>query len=281
MKLVRFGDVGQEKPGLVDNGGGIRDLSSVVSEINGATLSPESLKRLASVDVTTFPEVATGTRLGAPLCGISKIVAVGLNYSDHAAETGNPPPSEPILFYKPLTALNGPNDNVVIPHSATHVDWEVELGVVIGRRAGNVSEADALSYVAGYVLANDVSERKWQGAPGGQWTKGKSPDTFCPLGPWLVTSDEVADPQALDMWLDVNGEKRQRGNTRTMVFSVAQLVADASKYMTLLPGDVMITGTPPGVAQGMKPPVYLKPGDEMRLGIAGLGEQRQRLVAAG
>lgn len=265
---------------MVDGAGVIRDLSAVVDDITGAVLATDSLKRLAGIDPATLPEVAAGTRLGAPLAGIGKIVAIGLNYSDHAAETGQAPPPEPIVFYKPLTSLNGPNDDVVIPRGATHVDWEVELGVVIGRRASYVPESSALSHVAGYVLANDVSERKWQGAPGGQWTKGKSPDTFCPLGPWLVTADEVVDPQALDMWLDVNGEKRQRGSTGTMIFTVAQLIADVSRYMTLLPGDVMITGTPPGVALGMKPPVFLKPGDEMRLGITGLGEQRQRLVAA-
>jgi 2,4-diketo-3-deoxy-L-fuconate hydrolase len=275
MKLVRWGAPGAEKPGLVDAAGAVRDLSAVVNEIDADALSTGGLAALAKVDAKSLPLVPTGARLGTPWGPVSKIICVGLNYADHAAESGLPVPSEPVLFLKASSALSGPNDDVVIPRNSVKTDWEVELGVVIGKRASYVDEAEALDYVAGYCVANDVSEREFQIERGGQWDKGKGCDTFGPFGPWLVTKDEVPDPQALDMWLEVNGKRFQTGSTQTMVFGVAHLVHYISQFMTLLPGDVISTGTPPGVGLGQKPPLFLKPGDVMRLGIAGLGEQQQ------
>ena len=275
MKLLRFGPKGAEKPGMLDAGGTIRDLSGVVGDIGGATLSDEGLDRLRRLDAGRLPEVDKGVRLGPCVAGVGKFVCIGLNYSDHAAETGAAVPSEPIIFMKATSAICGPDDPVIIPRDSEKTDWEVELAVVIGRRAKYVSEADALSYVAGYCVANDVSERAFQIERQGQWTKGKSADHFGPTGPWLVTRDEVADPQKLGMWLKVNGETRQDGSTRTMVYGVAHLVSYLSRFMSLDPGDIISTGTPPGVGMGMKPPTYLKAGDVIELGIEGLGEQRQ------
>jgi len=280
MRLLRYGAPGREKPGLADKDGNIRDLSKVLTQIDDAMLAPRNLARLARVKPETLPVVRGNPRLGVPYAGISKMVAVGLNYRDHAEETGMPIPAEPILFMKATTCLCGPNDDVVRPRDSTKLDYEVELGIVIGTRAQYVTEASALDYVAGYCVVNDVSERNFQLERGSQWDRGKGCDTFGPVGPWLVTTDEITDPQSLDLWLDVNGERRQRGNTRTMVFGCAALVAYVSRFMTLLPGDIITTGTPPGVALGMKPPIWLKPGDVMMLGIHGLGEQRQRVVAA-
>jgi 2-keto-4-pentenoate hydratase/2-oxohepta-3-ene-1,7-dioic acid hydratase in catechol pathway len=282
MKLLRYGAPGREKPGLSDADGNIRDLSKIVTQIDDAMLSPRNLARLARVKPATLPIVRGSPRLGVPYAGISKFVAIGLNYSDHAAESNLPIPSEPIVFMKATTCLTGPNDDVIQPKGSTRLDWECELGIVIGTKAQYVPESKALDFVAGYTVVNDVSERAFQMGPGGQWDRGKGCDTFGPVGPWLVTTDEVTDPQALDMWLDVNGEKRQRGNTRTMIFNCAMLVSYVSRFMTLLPGDIITTGTPPGVAMGMKPnPVWLKPGDTVTLGIDGLGEQKQRIVAHG
>ncbi len=279
MKLVRYGPVGQEKPGLIDGAGALRDLSGRVRDIDGATLAPERLAELKAIDPATLPKVPGNPRLGPPVAGVGKIVAVGLNFSDHAAESGMEAPAEPILFMKAVTALSGPNDPVVIPPGAEKTDWEVELAVVIGSVARHVEERHALSYVAGYTICNDVSERAYQLERLGQWVKGKSYDSFAPLGPWLVTTDEIPDPQSLRMWLEVNGERMQDGSTATMIFGVAHLVSYISRFMTLMPGDVIPTGTPPGVGMGRKPPRFLKPGDVMRLGIDGLGEQRQECVA--
>jgi 2-keto-4-pentenoate hydratase/2-oxohepta-3-ene-1,7-dioic acid hydratase in catechol pathway len=279
MKLVRYGPVGQEKPGLIDGAGALRDLSGRVRDIDGATLAPERLAELKAIDPATLPKVPGNPRLGPPVAGVGKIVAVGLNFSDHAAESGMEAPAEPILFMKAVTALSGPNDPVVIPPGAEKTDWEVELAIVIGSRARHVEERNALSYVAGYTICNDVSERAYQFDRLGQWVKGKSYDSFAPLGPWLVTTDEIPDPQSLRMWLEVNGERMQDGSTATMIFGVAHLVSYISRFMTLEPGDVIPTGTPPGVGMGRKPPRFLKPGDVMRLGIDGLGEQRQECVA--
>jgi 2-keto-4-pentenoate hydratase/2-oxohepta-3-ene-1,7-dioic acid hydratase in catechol pathway len=281
MKLVRYGEAGREKPGLIDAGGKLRDLSAAVDDLGGHALRPEGLAKLKALDPAKLPLVPGSPRLGVPVAGIGKIVAIGLNYSDHAAESNLPVPKEPIIFMKATSSLSGPNDRVVIPRSSEKSDWEVELAVVIGKPASYVSEVDALSHVAGYLICNDVSERAFQIERGGQWDKGKGCDTFCPLGPWLVTGDEIKDPQALDMWLDLNGEKAQRGNTRTMVFGVAHILSYVSQFMSLQTGDVITTGTPPGVGMGMKPPRYLRPGDVMTLGIAGLGEQRQECVAWG
>ncbi|HTL77464.1 MAG TPA: fumarylacetoacetate hydrolase family protein [Casimicrobiaceae bacterium] len=279
MKLVRYGPAGREKPGLIDADGVLRDLSRKVDDIDAEALSPMSLSGLRKLDVRRLPVVKGRPRLGACVATPSKFVAIGLNYTDHAKETGAPIPEAPVVFFKTPTCIVGANDNVMVPADSTQLDWEVELGVVIGRTARYVAEKDALRYVAGYCIVNDVSERDFQlKRSGTQWGKGKGCDTFGPTGPWLVTSDEIKDPQNLDMWLDVNGERRQTGNTRTMIFSVAQLVADVSRYMTLLPGDLITTGTPPGVALGMKPPQWLKAGDVVTLGIEGLGEQRQRIV---
>jgi 2-keto-4-pentenoate hydratase/2-oxohepta-3-ene-1,7-dioic acid hydratase in catechol pathway len=279
MKLLRYGPRGQEKPGLLDAEGRIRDLSGHVADIAGDVLSAAGLARLRALDPAGLPLVEGHPRLGPCVGSIPKIVAVGLNYSDHAAETGAKPPPEPILFMKATSSINGPDDDIMIPKGSEKTDWEVELGIVIGSVTRYVSVHDSLAHIAGYCLVNDVSERAFQMERAGQWDKGKSADTFAPIGPWLVTPDEIPDPQNLDMFLDVNGARRQTGNTRTMIFPVAHLVSYISHFMTLMPGDVIPTGTPPGVGMGMKPPSFLKPGDEMRLGIAGLGEQRQRVVA--
>jgi len=279
MKLLRYGPAGYEKPGLLDASGAIRDLSGVVEHVTSQHLAPKELAKLAKIKVDALPLVTGRPRLGVPYLGISKFIAIGLNYADHAAESGVPVPSEPIIFSKATTCINGPNDDIVIPRNSTKTDWEVELGVVIGTKAQYVEQAQALQHVAGYCVINDVSERNFQLERGSQWDRGKGCDTFGPIGPYLVTRDEVPDPQALDMWLDVNGQKMQRGNTRTMVFGVAHLVSYVSQFMTLMPGDIITTGTPPGVGMGMKPPRYLKPGDVVTLGIAGLGEQRQAVRA--
>lgn len=279
MKLLRYGEPGAERPGLLDADGRIRDLSGHVADLAGDALDPAALARLAALDPATLPAVAGTPRLGACVAGIGKFICIGLNYSDHAAESGLPVPDEPVIFMKATSAVSGPNDPVLIPRGSEKTDWEVELGVVIGRRAKYVPEAEALDYVAGYCVCHDVSERGFQIERSGQWTKGKSCDTFGPLGPWLVTRDEVPDPQALSLWLSVNGERVQDGSTGTMVFGVAALVSYLSQFMSLMPGDVISTGTPPGVGLGMKPPRYLKPGDVVELGIAGLGTQRQVFVA--
>ena len=282
MKLLRYGPKGQEKPGLVDAEGRIRDLSAHVDDIAGDALSDASLARLRAIAPATLPVVAGEPRIGACVGRVGKLVCIGLNYADHAAESNMPIPNEPVVFNKWTSAIVGPNDDIEIPRGSKKTDWEVELGVVIGRACKYVDEKDALDYVAGFCVINDVSEREWQIERGGQWDKGKGFDTFGPMGPWLVTRDEVADPQQLDLWLEVDGHRYQNGNTRTMIFTVAKLVSYLSHCMSLQPGDVISTGTPPGVGLGIKPePVYLKAGQTVRLGIAGLGEQRQRTVAAG
>lgn len=279
MKLCRYGKSGHEKPGLIDAEGRLRDLSKIVEQIGPEQISPRGLKMLSKVKPETLPVVNGSPRLGVPYVGIGKFVAIGLNFSDHAKETGAPIPSEPIVFMKATTCINGPDDDVIQPKHSTKLDWEVELGVVIGTKAQYVSRQDALKHVAGYCVVNDVSERAFQMA-NSQWDKGKGFDTSGPIGPWLVTTDEIRDPQVLDMWLDVNGKRMQTGNTRTMIFGVAALVSHVSEYMTLLPGDIITTGTPPGVGLGIKPnPVFLNPGDVMMLGIQGLGAQRQTVVA--
>ena len=279
MKLLRYGPAGYEKPGLLDAAGKIRDLSGVVDQIDSLHLAPRELKKLAQLKFESLPLVSGSPRLGVPYIGIGKFIAIGLNFADHAAESGAQVPSEPIVFMKATTCITGPNDDIVIPKNSTKTDWEVELGVVIGSKAQYVGIERALDYVAGYCTVNDVSERQFQLERGSQWDKGKGCDTFGPIGPYLVTRDEVPDPQKLDMWLDVNGERRQRGNTSTMVFGCAHLVSYVSQFMTLMPGDIITTGTPPGVGMGMKPPQYLKRGDVVTLGIAGLGEQRQNVRA--
>ena len=279
MKLLRYGPNGFEKPGLLDAAGNIRDLSGVVPQIDSALLAPSQLARLRKLDPNALPKVPGQPRLGVPYIGIGKFVAIGLNYSDHAKEAGMAIPSEPIVFNKWTTCITGPNDGVTIPRNSTKCDWEVELGVVIGTPALYVSQADALRHVAGYCVVNDVSERHFQLERGSQWDRGKGCDTFGPIGPYLVTTDEISDPQTLDMWLDLNGQRMQTGNTRTMIFGVAFLVSYLSQFMTLLPGDIITTGTPPGVGMAMKPPRFLRAGDEIRLGIAGLGEQRQKVTA--
>lgn len=279
MKLLRHGPLNQEKPGLLDAGGTIRDLSKVIADITPDTLGAAKLKELAALDASSLPAVAPGTRLGVPIDGIRKFIAIGLNYADHAAESNLPIPAEPVVFTKAISCLSGPNDDVMLPPDAKKGDWEVELGIVIGKTARHVSERDALDHVAGYALVNDVSEREWQMERGMTWDKGKGFDTFGPVGPWFVTADEVGDPQTLDLWLDLNGRRMQTGNTRTMIFNVAQIVSYVSKVCTLWPGDLITTGTPPGVGMGKKPQVFLKPGDVMRLGISKLGEQTQRVVA--
>jgi 2-keto-4-pentenoate hydratase/2-oxohepta-3-ene-1,7-dioic acid hydratase in catechol pathway len=279
MKLCRFGKNGYEKPGLIDSQGMLRDASSVVQQIDQDTISPKGLAKLRKIRPESLPLIKTEPRLGVPYIGISKFVAIGLNYSDHAAEANLPVPAEPIVFMKATTSISGPNDDIVQPRNSTKLDWEVELGVVIGTKAQYVPEEKALDYVAGYAIVNDVSERTFQLSTS-QWDKGKGFDTAGPIGPWLVTTDEIPNPQTLEMWLDVNGERMQTGNTRTMIFSVARIVSHVSQYMTLLPGDIITTGTPPGVGMGKKPePIWLKPGDVVTLGIQGLGEQRQRVVA--
>ena len=277
MKLVRYGEMGAEKPAMVDTDGKIRDLSAHIDDITGATLNPATLDSLRNIDPASLPEIDSAVRLGACVGNIGKFMCIGLNYSDHAAETGSDIPEHPILFMKATSAVVGANDTVMLPRNSVKTDWEVELGVVIGTACKYVSEEDALDYVAGYFIANDVSERHFQAKLTGQWTKGKSCDTFGPIGPWLVTADEVADPQNLDMSLDVNGKRMQTGNTSTMIFTVAQCISHLSQLMTLQPGDVISTGTPPGVGLGMKPPVFLKAGDVMDVRIAGLGEQRQNV----
>lgn len=278
MKLVRYGQPGAEKPGLMD-GDTLRDLSAHVNDITGAVLSDAELARLSTIDPASLPAVDRNPRFGPCVAGFSKFMCIGLNYTDHADEMGLAYPEHPILFMKANSAIVGPNDDTLLPRGSETTDWEVELGVVIGKAAKYVSEADALDYVAGYCLCNDVSERTFQNKLTGQWTKGKSCDTFGPTGPWLVTKDEVPNPQNLGMWLDVNGERRQTGNTATMIFSVAQIISHLSSLFTLHPGDVISTGTPPGVGGGMKPPTFLKAGDVVTLGIDGLGEQLQNVVA--
>ncbi len=279
MKLLRYGAPGAEKPGMLDSDGAIRDLSGQIDDVTGATLGEATLSRLKALDPADLPKVEGEPRLGPCVGDIGKYLCIGLNYTDHAEETGNPIPDHPILFIKANSAISGPNDTIVMPRGSTKTDWEVELGVVIGREAKYVSETDALDYVAGYCTCNDVSERTFQIELSGQWTKGKSCDTFGPTGPWMVTKDEIADVQNLDMWCDVNGQRMQTGNTRTMIFSVAQIVSHLSQLFTLHPGDVISTGTPPGVGMGMKPPAYLKDGDEVSLWIEGLGQQTQKVVA--
>ncbi|WP_337153641.1 fumarylacetoacetate hydrolase family protein [Pseudomonas protegens] len=280
MKLCRFGPPGKERPGLVDTDGRIRDLSAHVTDIDASVLAPAALAELSKLDVAGLPVVEEGVRYGVPVAQVRKFIAIGLNYRDHAEEAGMAIPIEPIIFHKAISCLSGPDDDIVQPPHSTKLDWELELGVVIGSEAQYVSEANALDYVAGYCVVNDVSERAFQ-MQSSQWDKGKGCDTFGPIGPWLVTRDEVADPQNLDMWLDVNGERRQIGNSKTMIFSVAQIVSYCSRYMTLQPGDVICTGTPPGVGMGMKPePQWLHPGDQIHLWIDSLGEQRQKVVPA-
>jgi 2,4-didehydro-3-deoxy-L-rhamnonate hydrolase len=280
MKLLRYGPAGYERPGLVDSDGRIRDLSSQITDITPDYLDPASLARLSRLDPRSLPIVDQNPRLGVPVAQIGKIVAIGLNYVDHAEEANLPIPREPLVFLKATNSLSGPADPVMLPRESRKGDWEVELGIVIGRRASYVEEGEALDYVAGYCVVNDVSEREYQFERGGSWDKGKGFNTFGPVGPWLVTSDEAGDPQNLDMWLDVNGLRMQTGNTRTMIFGCAKLVSYVSCLMSLLPGDIITTGTPPGVGMGKKPsPIFLKPGDVMSLGIAGLGEQRQDVLA--
>ncbi|SFX44411.1 ureidoglycolate lyase [Paracoccus pantotrophus] len=277
MKLLRYGPPGREKPGLLDAEGRIRDLSAHVADIAGAVLGPKGLAGIAALDLDGLPIVSGQPRLGPCVGQVPKFVAIGLNYADHAAEAGLPVPAEPVVFNKWTSCIIGPDDDVVIPPGAQKTDWEVELGVVIGSRASHVSETAALDHVAGYCVVNDVSEREWQAERGGTWDKGKGFDTFGPIGPWLVTRDEVPDPQALELWLEVDGLRRQQGSTATMIFGVAEIVAYCSRLMTLMPGDVITTGTPPGVGMGATPPVFLRGGEVMRLGIEGLGEQRQRV----
>ena len=280
MKLLRYGPKGQEKPGLLDADGRIRDLSGVVADITPAQLWGEGLEALKAVDPTTLPLVEGELRYGVPVNGSRKFIAIGLNFADHAAESNLPIPSEPVVFTKAISCLTGPNDTVIIPRGSEKTDWEVELGIVIGKAASYVDQAEALDHVAGYVLINDVSERAFQTERGGTWDKGKGCDTFGPVGPWIVTIDEVGDVQALDMWLDLNGKRMQTGNTKTMIFGVAEIVSYVSQFMTLEPGDLITTGTPPGVGLGQKPePFYLKPGDVMELGIEKLGVQRQQVMA--
>ena len=280
MKLCRYGKDGHEKPGLIDAQGKLRDLSKVTGALDAESLAPRNLARITKLKPETLPVVTGTPRFGVPFTGISKYVAIGLNYSDHAAEAGMAVPTEPIIFMKATTSICGPNENTVMPRHSTKLDWECELAIVIGTKAQYVSEEDSLNYVAGYCVANDVSERAFQ-LQSSQWDKGKGCDTFGPIGPWLVTTDEVSDPQNLDMWLDVNGQRMQSGNTRTMIFGVRKIISYCSHYMTLLPGDVICTGTPPGVGMGKKPePIWLKAGDVVTLGIQGLGQQQQQIIAA-
>ena len=279
MKLVRYGDSGRELPGVLDSESEIHDLSTVIPDLAGSALSPSGLERLRALDVSTLPVVSGDPRVGPCVAGVGKFICIGLNYSDHAAESGMAVPAEPVVFMKATSCICGPNDEVVIPKGSTKSDWEVELGVVIGSTAKYVSEEDALSHVAGYCVVNDLSERAFQLEGTGQWVKGKSADTFGPIGPWLVTADEIHDPQALDMWLEVDGHRYQNGSTRTMVFGVAHLISYLSRFMSLQPGDIISTGTPPGVGLGQKPPIYLRSGNVMTLGIEGLGRQRQQVVA--
>ena len=279
MKLLRFGNSGEEKPGIIDSNGKIRDLSNVIDDINGQTISQESLGKLKKLDILSLPEVTGNPRIGPCVNDVGKFLCIGLNYSDHAAETGLEPPEEPILFAKATSAIIGPNDDVEIPRTSLATDWEVELGIIIGKKAKYISEDDAKNYIAGYCVVNDVSERDFQIKRSGQWTKGKSCDTFGPIGPYLVTTDEIEDVQNLSMYLDVNGKRMQTGSTKTMIFSAYHIVHYLSQFMTLFPGDVIATGTPPGVGMGMQPPVYLKAGDVMKLGIDNLGDQEQKCVS--
>jgi len=279
MKLVRYGPSGAEKPGLVDGQGVLRDLSHIIPDLGAAQLSPDSLSQLAKLDVSKLPAIEGKPRMGCPIASIGKFLAIGLNYSDHAEETGSPIPKEPIIFSKAISCIQGPDDDVMLPKDSVKTDWEVELAIVIGSKTSYVEEAQAMNYVAGYCLANDVSEREYQLERGGTWDKGKGCDTFGPLGPWLVTKDEIADPQNLALWLDVNGKRMQTGNTNKMIFNVVQIVSYVSRFVTLMPGDVIVTGTPPGVGLGMKPPVFLKAGDTMTLGCEGLGEQTQKVIS--
>jgi len=279
MKLLRFGPKGEEKPGLLDGNGRIRDLSEKINDIDGEVLDPDRLAALAKLDTDSLPAVEGNPRLGPPVAGVGKIVAVGINYAAHGEETNFDVPDEPILFSKAVTALSGPNDPVILPKGSKKGDWEVELAIVIGRRAQYVEQAGAMNVIAGYTILNDVSEREFQLERSGQWVKGKSFDTFAPTGPWLVTPDEVPDPQNLRLWLDVNDQRMQDGNTSTMIFGITHLISAISGYMTLMPGDIIATGTPSGVGLGQNPPVFLKPGDVMRLGVEGMGEQRQEVLA--
>lgn len=278
MKLVRYGNRGEERPGILDGKGALRDLAGVIPDVTGATLRNETLAKLKALNLADLPVVSGDPRLGPCVGAVGKFICIGLNYSDHAAETGATVPKEPVVFMKATSAIMGANDDVMIPRGSEKTDWEVELGVVIGREAKYVEEADALNYVGGYCVVNDLSERAFQLEGTGQWVKGKSADTFGPIGPWMVTADEVPDPQNLDMWLEVDGHRYQKGSTKTMVFSVANLVSYLSRYMSLQPGDIISTGTPPGVGLGQKPPVYLRAGQTMRLGVSGLGEQMQKVV---
>jgi len=280
MKLLRYGQPGKEKPALLDNSNQLRDLSAVIPDITGDALTPDSLKRIAALDPSSLPLVSGQHRIGPCVARVGKFICIGLNYSDHAAESGMKVPTEPVVFMKATSAVNGPNDNVIIPRNSVKTDWEVELGVVIGTEAKYIDEAKALDYVAGYCVVNDLSERTFQLEGTGQWVKGKSADTFGPIGPWLVTKDEVPDPQNLNMWLKVNGHQFQNGNTKTMVFSVAHIVSYLTRFMSLQPGDIISTGTPPGVGSGQKPPKFLRPGDKIHLGVQGLGEQHQTVIAA-
>ncbi|MGE3831433.1 MAG: fumarylacetoacetate hydrolase family protein [Parvibaculaceae bacterium] len=278
MKLLRYGAKGKEKPGLLDKDGRIRDLSGIVNDIDGATIAPKSLARLKKIKPESLPLVRGNPRIGACIANPQKFIAIGLNYSDHAAESNLPVPAEPVVFTKQVSCLSGPNDDVTIPPKSKKSDWEVELGVIIGTRAKNIAKRDAANYIAGYCTINDLSEREFQAERSGQWTKGKSYDTFGPVGPWLVTADEVKDPQKLHLWLELNGKRVQDGTTATMVFGVHHVVAYLSQFFTLLPGDIITTGTPPGVGMGMKPQRFLKPGDTMKIGIDGLGVQEQKVV---
>jgi 2-keto-4-pentenoate hydratase/2-oxohepta-3-ene-1,7-dioic acid hydratase in catechol pathway len=279
MKLLRYGTKGKEKPGILDSTGNIRDLSSLIPDLSGDSLSPETMTRLLNTNIDSLPRIDGKPRLGACVSGVGKFICIGLNYSDHAAESGMELPAEPVIFMKATSSIVGPDDDIVIPRGSEKTDWEVELGVVIGKHAKYVREENALSHVAGYCVINDLSERAFQFERAGQWVKGKSADTFGPIGPWLVTPDEVPDPQALDMWLEVDGKRYQQGNTHTMVFKVAFLISYLSQFMSLHPGDIISTGTPPGVGLGQKPPVYLRAGNRIRLGIDKLGEQNQKVIA--
>jgi 2,4-didehydro-3-deoxy-L-rhamnonate hydrolase len=280
MKLLRYGDIGQEKPGILDSDGNLRDLSNIISDIDGDFLSRGGIDEINKLDLNALPKVSGSPRLGMPVSGTPKLICIGLNYSDHAKESNMAIPTEPVVFMKAISSLNGPNDDVILPNNSIKGDWEVELAVVIGKKTKNVDESDAMSHVAGYTICNDVSEREWQLEHGSQWSKGKSFDTFAPVGPWLVTKDEIENPQNLAMWLDLNGKRMQTGNTSTMIFGIEKLISYLSYFVTLQPGDIISTGTPPGVGMGIKPePVFLSVGDEMRLGIDGLGEQKQTVVA--
>ena len=280
MKLLRYGNAGSEKPGIIDNDGNIRDLSNVIDDIDGSTISDDGINKLNQVDMSSLPVVDNNPRIGPCVGNVGKFLCIGLNYSDHAAETGAEAPPEPILFQKATSAIIGPNDDVEIPKTSSATDWEVELGIIIGKKAKYISEGSSQQYIAGYCVVNDISERDFQAKRSGQWTKGKSCDTFGPIGPYLVTKDEVNDPQNLSMTLDVNGQRMQNGSTKTMIFSVNHIVHYLSQFMSLNPGDVIATGTPPGVGLGMKPPVFLKSGDVMKLSIEGLGEQNQKCIQA-